>query len=107
MRKGIASPDYNDGKVLTIPVKTRTPLEALKMLNAGNAIDQMAGYYSKSGVLEKDFYMMDNIDKLHALAGYRELMVHHKADFESQLQAAQAAQVVTKSMNNNEETKGE
>lgn len=82
MKSKTGKPDFNRGKKLVIPAKTRSPLEAVKMLRAGQPIDQMAGYYAGSGILEKDFYMMDDIDKLHALAGYRELMAIHKKDIE-------------------------
>jgi len=86
---GTTTPDRNSGLKLVIPVKTRTPLEALQMLRAGQPIDVAAGYYSESGILEKDFYMMDDIDKLHALAAYREQMAIAKTDMETLQRAAQ------------------
>lgn len=112
MRSKTANPDKNRGMKLVIPVKTRSPIEAMQMLRAGQPIDQAAGYYSRSGVLEKDFYMMDNIDKLHALAGYRELVLKHQSDVErltneakeqiSAAKAARAAKEVTNKTDNNE-----
>jgi len=89
VKLGKVTPDRNSGLKLVIPVKTRTPLEALQMLRAGQPIDVAAGYYSESGILEKDFYMMDNIDKLHALAAYREQMAISKTDIETLQRSAQ------------------
>ena len=68
MRKGIATPEKNSGIKLALPVRTRTPLEAFQMLRQGQPIDIMAGYYEKEGMIEKDFYMMDKIEKLHKIA---------------------------------------
>lgn len=72
MKKSVVTPEYNSGKKLTIPVKTRTPLEALKMLRAGQPVDVAAGYFDKKGELTPDFYMMDKVDKLHHLAYLRQ-----------------------------------
>lgn len=112
MKKGTAMRDKNSGLVLTIPVKTMDSLEAMKLLRAGHPIDVAAGYYSQSGILEKDFYMMDNIDKLHALAAYREQMAIHKSDYESQVAAAneelarrKAEQVTKQNQDNGTEQK--
>lgn len=105
MKSRTGNPDKNSGMKLVIPVKTRSPMEAMKMLRAGQPIDQAAGYYSRSGVLEKDFYMMDNIDKLHALAGYRELVLKHQSDVErltNEARALAAANQVTNKTDNNE-----
>lgn len=71
MKKGIATPQENNGLKLTIPVKTRTPLEAFTMLRQGQPIDTMAAYYSED--IKDDFWMMDKTAKLHKLA-------HLKAD---------------------------
>lgn len=71
MRKGTATPETNKGLKITMPVKTRTPLEAFQMLRQGHPIDVMAGYYSDH--IQDDFWMMDKTAKLHALA-------HLKAD---------------------------
>lgn len=68
MRTGIATPEKNSGKKLTIPVKTRSPIEAFQMLRQGNPIDRIAGYYEKEGMLSKDFHFMDKIEKLHMLS---------------------------------------
>jgi len=68
MRKGIASPEKNSGIKLTIPCRTRTPLEAFQMLRQGQPIDIMAGYYEREGMIEKDFYMMDKLEKYHKIA---------------------------------------
>jgi len=68
MRKGIATPEKNSGLKLTIPCRTRTPLEAFQMLRQGQPIDIMAGYYEREGMIEKDFYMMDKLEKFHKIA---------------------------------------
>jgi len=68
MRKGIATPEKNSGLKLTIPVRTRTPLEAFQMLRQGQPIDITAGYYERNGMIEKDFYMMDKLEKFHKIA---------------------------------------
>jgi len=68
MRKGIASSEKNSGIKLTIPCRTRTPLEAFQMLRQGQPIDIMAGYYEREGMIEKDFYMMDKLEKFHKIA---------------------------------------
>lgn len=68
MRKGIASPEKNSGVKLTIPCRTRTPLEAFQMLRQGQPIDVMAGYYEKEGMIEKDFFLMDKLEKFHKVA---------------------------------------
>lgn len=86
MRKGTATPEKNKGEKLVIPVRTMNVLEAYAALNMGHNIDIMAGYYEKEGVLQPDFFMMDRVNKLHALAGYREQLKEAKAKYESQEQ---------------------
>lgn len=73
MRRAIAKPEKNNGEKLTIPARTRSPLEAFKMFEAGQNIDLVAGYYEQEGYLEPDFYMMDKIGKLKELNKYREM----------------------------------
>jgi len=93
LRKGIVTPERNRGQKLTMVMSTRTPLQAFQMLRMGHPIDQMAGYYEEQGVLEPDFYMMDKIGKLHALAKYKEMAATAKTDidnFNAQQAAAQA-----------------
>jgi len=80
MRKGIASPEKNSGIKLALPVRTRTPLEAFQMLRQGQPIDIMAGYYEKEGMIEKDFYMMDKIEKLHKIAELKQRELVAKQD---------------------------
>jgi len=94
-----AKPDKNNGVKLTMVVKTRSPIEAYHMLRQGQPIDQAIGYYVENGVLDKDIFLMDNVEKLHTLAKFRELKEQHKSDieqmvsdYEQQQQAAQAAQ---------------
>jgi len=57
---------------ITQIIQTRTPMEAWKMLRAGQPIDQMLGYYVDRGEAEKDVYMMDKLDKLHLLTELKE-----------------------------------
>jgi len=83
MRKGNAKPEKNSGNKLTIPVKTRSPIEAVKMLRQGQPIDRIAGYYEKEGLITKDFHFMDRIEKLHMLAECRSLMDRSKTEIEA------------------------
>lgn len=85
MRKGIAKPEKNKGEKLVLPVRTMNVLEAHQALSMGHQVDVMAGYYEKEGVLQPDFYMMDRIGKLHALAGYREKLKESRQKYESQV----------------------
>lgn len=73
MRKGIATPEKNLRPSLTIPVKTRSPLEAFNLLRQGQPIDKMGAYYDDKGLLEKDFWMMDKVAKLHHLSEIKSL----------------------------------
>lgn len=83
MRKGIVTPERNTGNKLTIPVKTRSPIEAFKLLRQGQPIDRIAGYYEKEGLITKDFHFMDHIEKLHMLAEVRSLMDRSKTEIEA------------------------
>jgi len=108
MRKGVATPERNNSPKLTMVVQTRSPLEAFNMLRMGHPIDQMAGYYQEKGMnIPDDFYMMDQIGKLHALAELREITMQKKSDIEALQQEARAAQEFTTKNNNSngEETK--
>jgi len=105
MRKGIATAEQNNGPKLTMVIQTRSPLEAFNMLRMGHPIDQMAGYYDKQGILEDDFYMMDQVGKLHALAKYKELTMQYKSDMDELYKQQQAEQEVTKQQNDNGEAK--
>lgn len=68
MRRGIATPEKNSGIKLAIPCRTRSPLEAFQMLRQGQPIDIMGGYYEKEGMIEKDFFLMDKLEKFHKIA---------------------------------------
>lgn len=85
MRKGIATPERNGKPSLTIPVKTRNPLEAFNMLRAGHPIDVTAGYYEEQGLISNDFYMLDTVGKLHALAKIRENETFIRLDIQNQI----------------------
>lgn len=67
-----STPERNNGPKLTIPVKTRSPLEAITMLRKGDNIDQMVGYYTDHGIDTTDFFLKDRIQKLHMLNNYRD-----------------------------------
>jgi len=73
MRKGTATPERNNKPSLTIPCRTRSPIEAFQMLRQGQPIDIMAGYYDDKDILDKDFWMMDKVAKLHHLAELKKL----------------------------------
>jgi len=75
-----ARPEINNGPHLTIPVKTRTPLEAFELLKQGNPVDVMGGYYQEEGYAGDDFFMLDKTAKLHKLAEFRQLEEQCKAD---------------------------
>jgi len=80
MRFRQPQPEINRGPRLTIPVKTRTPLEAFQLLKQGNPVDVMGGYFQSEGYLGDDFFMLDKTAKLHKLAELRELEAACKAD---------------------------
>lgn len=90
MKKGIAKAEVNNEPSLTIPAQTRTPLEAFKMLRAGQPIDLVQGYYEKKGLVTKDFYMMDKTERLRALAQFREQESMYRSDYEEQLKQYQS-----------------
>jgi len=91
LRKGVATPERNHSPKLTMVMSTRTPLQAFQMLRMGHPIDQIAGYYDQLGILEPDFYMMDKIQKLHALAAYRQQAADAKSDLDKYEAQAAAA----------------
>ena len=62
-----ARPEPNNGKKLAQLVATRSPIDALKMLRAGQPIDVMLGWYVETGQAEADVFQMDRLDKLHKL----------------------------------------
>lgn len=84
MKKGTATPEKRNHAKLTIVVKTRSPLEAYTMLKMGHPVDQALGYYTED-YQGKDLHLMDNIEKLHLLAHFKELKAHHQTDYENQL----------------------
>jgi len=62
-----AKPEPNNGKKITQLVQTRSPIDALKMLRAGQPIDIMLGYYVERGEADEDVFKMDRLEKLHKL----------------------------------------
>lgn len=62
-----AKPEPNNGKKITQLVQTRSPIEALKMLRAGQPIDIMLGWYVDRGEADADVFKMDRLEKLHKL----------------------------------------
>lgn len=76
------TPEKNNSPKMTIPVKTRTPLEAYKMLLAGQPIDQIGQMYHIDGKVDKDFFMMDKTEKLRKIAELRQQRDSTKGDIE-------------------------
>lgn len=87
----VAKPEFNSGKKLTQVIQTRTPIEALKMLRAGQPIDQMLGYFVDRGEASDDVYMMDKLEKLHLLEDLREQSRQAKEEIQQKLREAQNA----------------
>lgn len=85
MRKGIAKGEVNNKGSLTIPVRTRTPLEAFQMLRAGQPVDQALAYYIDQNEADKDLFMMDKVEKLHAIAEYRNRAEYARKVFDDDL----------------------
>jgi len=81
MRKGIATAQKNSGLKITIPVKTRTPLEAFQMLRQGSPIDQAAAYYDDRDELPSNFFMLDKTAKLHKLAELRQMEANAQENY--------------------------
>jgi len=105
MNRGTAKPEKNSGKKLTLPVKTRTPLEAYQMLVAGQPIDQIGEMYHVQGKVDKDFFMMDKLEKLHKIKELRAQSENAKGDIQyyvSLYNESIAAQNVTNKTPNNE-----
>lgn len=82
LKKREAKPESNSKPSLTIPARTRSPIEAFRMLNAGQDIDVVAGYYDKDGTLPKDFHLMDKIEKLSLLSDLRQRKIQAKAEYD-------------------------
>lgn len=76
------TPEKNNSPKLTIPVKTRTPLEAFKMLQAGQPVDQIGQMYHLQHKVDKDFFMMDKTEKLRKIAELRSRADICKTDIE-------------------------
>ena len=90
-------PEKNSGKSLTMPARVVTPLDAWVLYTQGTPIDRMAGYYKKQGILDDDFYMMDQVGRLKALAEYRELNKRLKTETENlQVQVNEQKQAARK-----------
>jgi len=77
-----AKPEPNNGQKMVMIVKTRSPMEAYQMLRQGMPIDQALGYYLKQGLVDKDVWLMDNVEKLHLLQRVREMKAGHQEDIE-------------------------
>lgn len=95
MRRKQAIPEINLHKSLTIPVKTRTPLEAFKLLRAGQPVDQALAYYTDQNGADKDLFLMDKVEKLHAIRKFKAEAEYAKKQYQAdyaEYQAAQAAQ---------------
>lgn len=84
MKKGKATPEPERGPKLTMVVKTRTPLEAFKILRMGQPVDQALGFYTQE-YQGKDLHLMDDIEKLHLLAYYRGVVNDKNEEYQKQL----------------------
>lgn len=82
MNKPVAKAEKNTSPSLTIPVRTRTPQEALDMLNAGQPIDQIGRGYHDQGLVGKDFFQMDKLDKLRKISELKQMESQAKKDYE-------------------------
>lgn len=71
MKRGIAKAERNGSPSLTLPIKTRTPLEAFNLLRQGHPIDQAIGYYDGKDMVTDEIWMLDKVAKLHKLAEFR------------------------------------
>lgn len=91
MRTKPATPEKNSGVKLTIPSRTRSPLEAFQMLEVGQNVDLVAGYYEKEGYLDPDFYMLDHIGKLKELNKYKAMKAEKEAELKEYADSQQMA----------------
>lgn len=109
MKTGTAAAEKNTGRKLTIPVKTRSPIEAFQMLRQGQPIDTMAAYYDDQ--VGDDFWMMDKTAKLHKLAELKEREGYFRQSIIDQQAAIEkinqiAIQNAKESQQNNQTTEG-
>jgi len=84
-----AKPQRNNGKKLTKLIQTRSPIDAMRMLRAGQPIDIMLGYYVDRGEATKDVYMMDKLEKLHLLEELKQNQLAIKSDIEQKMREHQ------------------
>jgi len=84
MKKGIARPEYNSGEKLAIVVRTRTPIEAYRMLKAGMPVDQAVGWYQSQNLNGEvqDISMMDTPQKLRYILDLKSQIAIQKTDLE-------------------------
>jgi len=84
-KKGIAKPEPNSGEKLVLVVRTRSPLEAYKMLLAGQPVDQTIGWYqSQTGDSDvQDVFMMDIPQKLRYINELKERVAIQRSDIEA------------------------
>lgn len=83
MKKGIAKSEANSGISLTIPVRTRTPLEAFELLRQGQPVDRVAGYYAEQGMDITNFFLLDKVEKLHKIAEFKQNEALLRAEIDS------------------------
>jgi len=96
MRRKQATPEVNLHKSLTIPVKTRTPIEAFIMLRAGQPVDKMLAYYTDQNGADKDLFLMDKVEKLHAIRKYKDEAEYAKKQYQADYAEYQSAQAAAK-----------
>jgi len=90
---GEVTPHRTKSPSLTIPVRTRSPIEAFQMLRQGHPIDQLGSYYESKSMLPTEFWMMDYTAKLHALAYIRADNAQRRDDIEAQLHELETNQI--------------
>lgn len=73
MKQGTAKAERNLKPSLTLPMATRSPIEAFNMLRQGQPVDVMSAYYDDKELLDKDVWMLDKTAKLRHLAELKKL----------------------------------
>jgi len=101
MKQGIAKGEKNSGPSLTIPVRTRSPIEAFEMLRQGQPVDRVAGYYAEQGMDITDFFLLDKVEKLHKIAQFKNDEALLRADIERSIS------IYNQQIKDNEESQAE
>jgi len=83
MKKGTAKSERTKGISLTLPARTNTIQDAIRAQKAGMPIDVMTGYYAEQGMDTGEFFMLDNVEKMHKIAEFRQNQIILKKELES------------------------